>query len=155
MQIGQLLSGIAAQPQALTKLTDTQRETLKDILSRYDANRFTEDDFNALSAELRQAGIRPNAEVRAALETKGIDVDSFNPQPAGRRGPPPPPPPPPPSGSKEDNLTTLTEALLQAIAEFLAKLKTSSISGDDVNALNTLAQQSGANTTGLLVDEVA
>lgn len=162
MQIGQLLSGAVAHNPNLNKLTDKQRAQLDQILSKFDPATFNQDDFNALNEELKKAGIRPNAELKKAIEAHGINVEPFlkagNAAVNGPKGalPPPPPPPPPPAKASSSDAEDTVAALLKAIADFLEKLQSGTATEDDTQQLAKLAQQAASQgESGLLVDQVA
>ncbi len=162
MEIGKLLSGALARNPNTGKLTDDQRASLDKILAQFNPATFGQAEFNKLSADLNEAGIRPSAEVKKTIEAAGIDVSPYvkqlgNGQPSGSKGalPPPPPPPPPPKSSDSSDSSTIEE-LLTAIADFLEKLQSGSATEADTEELAALAQQAGAKgETGLIINQVA
>lgn len=76
MQVSAVSSATANSFQR-TELSTTQKGKLDSILEKYDSKNFTQQDFESLSNDLRQAGFRPNAEIKKALENKGINPDSY------------------------------------------------------------------------------
>ncbi len=160
MEIGKLLSGALARNPNIGKLTDDQRASLDKILAQFNPATFGQAEFNKLSADLNEVGIRPSAEVKKTIEAAGIDVSPYvkqlgNGQPSGPKGALPPPPPPPSKSSDSSNSSTIEE-LLTAIADFLEKLQSGSATEADTEELAALAQQAGAKgETGLIINQVA
>lgn len=172
MQIGSMLSNIVSHNPKMTTLTSDQRQTLSSILEKYDGVNFSKSDFENLSNELRAAGIRPSAEVKSALESKGINVDSYVSSAQGAEASPPvggPPPgggpggPPPPkkeeSSDDDSDSTSISayyssdESLTESIAAFLEKLKSGSVTKEDSENLLSLFSSANVPPNGLLVDK--
>ena len=67
-------------------LTETQKKTLQEIIAKYDMENMTDSDFESLVSDLKEAGIRPSAEVDSILEETGLNIEDFM-----KESPPPPP----------------------------------------------------------------
>lgn len=156
MQIGQLLGkAVQHNPNLQQPLTAEQKSALEQILAQFNSATFNQSDAKALGNALKEAGIRPSAEVRAAIEAKGINISQFAPAPQGKDAPPPPPPPPPPTAKNSSDEDTTLEALLKAIADFLEKIQSGNATQEDTQQLAELAQQVSSEGSGLIVDQVA
>ena len=65
-------------------LTQEKRETLEEILKKYDATNLSQSDKEALRQEIQEAGIRPGPSLGQALTDAGFDPNALRPS-----GPPP------------------------------------------------------------------
>ncbi len=57
------------------RLSESQREILSDILSRYDPNNFSAADEANMQSELKAASIFPGRELGTALEKAGFEIE--------------------------------------------------------------------------------
>ncbi|MCP4214231.1 MAG: hypothetical protein GY765_06220 [bacterium] len=56
------------------ELTTDQKDILEEILATYDPADFSEEDRDAMSARLKEAGIFPGRELGTALENAGFEI---------------------------------------------------------------------------------
>lgn len=69
------LTGIAGQNQTLAELlSQDQKESLQEILSRYDPENLTRDKMESLRRELAEAGIHRNYAVMSILNEAGFNL---------------------------------------------------------------------------------
>ena len=173
MQISSVVGSAISQSTSTTReLSATQRTNLDKILEKYDGANFTAEDFAELGSELKSAGIRPSAEVKSAIEAKGINIDQY----VSASGQTPPPPPPPQtsgtigtssnSSSEEggllDQLLSSLESddeastsLNSAIYDFVQKYRTGSVEESDISQLVSALDSANVPPNGLLVNKKA
>jgi hypothetical protein len=93
----------AAQPNgapAPVPLTAAELATVKTVLAPYKSANLTAQDAKTIKRTLRDAGLRRNRELEAALVAAGFSPEKLDlldpppPRPAGDGAPPPPSPPP-------------------------------------------------------------
>jgi hypothetical protein len=93
----------AAQPNgapAPAPLTAAELATVKTVLAPYKSANLTAQDAKTIKRTLRDAGLRRNRELEAALVAAGFSPEKLDlldpppPRPAGDGAPPPPSPPP-------------------------------------------------------------
>ena len=120
-------------------LTDEQKSTIQDILSKYDAENLTEEDAQAIFEEMREAGIPPGPGMKEAVEEAGFDLEPFKPEG--------PPPPPPPQGGMNQELDVES---LQSLQNILNQFDLSNLSAEDEESLFSQIQQAGFMTPGNL-----
>jgi hypothetical protein len=70
-------------------LSDEQKSTVSDILSSYDAENLTESDAQAITEQLKNAGIAPSKSLETAMTEAGFDSKSLA-ELAGKERPAPP-----------------------------------------------------------------
>lgn len=131
-------------------LTDSQKATAADIISKYSADSMTEESAAAMRNELTEAGIKPGEDLKGILESAGFEVQG--PEGAKQGGKAQgggKPPPPPPSESAESSETS---SLIQS---FLEKYDAGEATEDDVADLIELLRQNGLSTKGVVLDEEA
>ena len=121
------------------ELTDDQKSTIEDILSKYDAENLTTDDAQAIFDEMRDAGISPGSAMKEAVEEAGFDLEPFKPEGG--------PPPPPPSGGMNQGLDVES---LQSLQNILNQFDLSNLSSEDEESLFSQIQQAGFMTPGNL-----
>jgi hypothetical protein len=120
-------------------LTDDEKSTLEEILSKYDAEDMTEEDMQSMMDEIKDAGIRPGEDLKDALEEAGFEMKPPS-------GPPPPPPP-----QTEDTESTSTETP-QYLLDFLQKYEAGEVTDEDLASLAASIKSQSGDYTGLLVD---
>ncbi|MFN7613344.1 MAG: hypothetical protein ACK5ZH_02960 [Alphaproteobacteria bacterium] len=171
MQISSVVGSAISQSTSTTReLSATQRTNLDKILEKYDGANFTAEDFAELGSELKSAGIRPSAEVKSAIEAKGINIDQY----VSASGQTPPPPPQTSgttgtssnSSSEEggllDQLLSSLESddeastsLNSAIYDFVQKYRTGSVEESDISQLVSALDSANVPPNGLLVNKKA
>ncbi|MFN8819303.1 MAG: hypothetical protein ACK5WY_04885 [Holosporaceae bacterium] len=159
MNIGSIQNTAAAQVAKPQSLNSAQKSKLDEIVSKYDGNNFSAQDFESLSKELKDAGIRPSAEVKNALNAKGIDPTKY----AGAAGEPQGAPPPGGAGqlqakqSDDDSgipsLYTGDSDLSKALTNFYKKLKTDTLSTEDQKNLLSLFDSAGLPPNGVSINK--
>jgi hypothetical protein len=121
-------------------LTDEQKTQLEEILSKYDPEKMTDENRQALMEELKTAGIPLTRDAAEILEKSGFERPE---------GPPPPPPGPPPQDS--GTTTPLNATFVQLMEQYQA----GEIAEEEfLDQLNMLKEQI-VNGTGGLIDTTA
>lgn len=67
-------------------LSDTQKTQVNDILSNYDANNLSEDDFQAISEQFKESGIPTGPGLKSVVEEAGFDFSEYAGQGRGELG---------------------------------------------------------------------
>jgi hypothetical protein len=122
-------------------LSDDQKETINSILSNYDSENMTKENFDSLFDELKSSGIQMCDDLKEILETSGFQPSE------GPQGPPP----------TDDNSSTdqTSNSLTEDMIDILEKIKSGDISSDDIDSLIKNLQESGQLTQGNLVNKTA
>ena len=141
-------------------LTDDQKKKLDDILSNYDSSNMTADSAKSLMDALKSSGIKPSKDVKDYLDSKGFDIK-------------------PPKGAPSPDATSILSSLNSTslssasstsstgsasgtssssnlpayLQDFINKEQAGTVTQDDINSLIASLQNSGQNTTGVLVDQ--
>lgn len=124
------------QTSAGSTLTDEQKKTLQDIISKYDPDNMTDESTKAMLDEIKAAGIKPGKEFGEIMNTAG-----FKP-PEKPQGPPP-----------ADESTSLK--VPEYIASFLEKQESGTATEEDIISLIQNLLTSNKSTTGSIVDTKA
>jgi hypothetical protein len=135
-------------------LSDDQKSSIADILSKYDPENLSEEDVEAIKDELKEAGVRPSAELKAAIEEAGFDAEAFRPS-----GPPPggpgqaggPPPGPPPGGESEE----ASEETLKTIASIFEEYDLENLNEDDLDEIQQRLQEARISLPGAVINQTA
>lgn len=133
-------------------MSESQKTSFQEIISKYDVDNFSKTDFETMGKEFRQAGIRPTREVKSMLEMNGFNVEQYiKGGPGGPQGPRPmggPGGPPKPKDMQEglQQLLTISEETgdseLQSIVEdMLTKSEEDAVTEKDEEKLRTYLQQ--------------
>lgn len=118
-------------------LTDDQKQTLEEIIAKYDSENMTGEDTKELFEELKSAGIPPSKDVREALDAAGFKPPE---KPNGE--------PPKPEGAEfSSNAKTLID--------ILQKAETGEATQDEINTFITQLQSTGSVFSGSLIDTKA
>ena len=117
-------------------LTDDQKTTLQEIISKYDPENMTAEDQKTMMDEIKAAGIQPSKEFGEVMNEAGFK-------------PPEKPEGPPPDSSTQGTNSNLPDYLL----EFIQKQEAGTVTQDDINSLIQSLQNSGSTTSGNLVDQ--
>lgn len=85
-------------------LSEEQKSTVNEILSSYDMDSLTQEQFEEISRQFGEAGIMPSDSLKSTIEEAGFDFSEFlatreanGPAQGGM------PPPPPPQGGEESS----------------------------------------------------
>ncbi len=127
-----------------THMTDSQKISFQNIISVYDPDNFSREDFFSLGEELHNAGINPSHEVRTLLEESGFNVKEYAP-PHGSKGPDGTMGPP----QRRNNLDSQT---LQSLFNILSSFDLANLSTDDEQILMDRLTNSGILKQGLIVN---
>ena len=131
-------------PQAgQTRMTESQKSSFEEIMSKHDAENFTKADFEAMGEELRQAGIGRTGEVKSMLENAGFNVDQY--AEGGPGGMQRPGGPPPMQGG-------INVQALQSFQEILDDYDLTNMSSEDQENLMNKLTGSGLLQTGWIVN---
>lgn len=125
-----------------TKLTDEQKKTLTDILSKYDASSMTEETTKTMMDEIKSTGIKPSKEFGQLMEASGFK------RPEKPQGPPP-------DGGKggAEGLSSTDKSNLPSfMLDFISKQESGTVTQDDINTLISNLQSNSDNTKGSLVN---
>jgi len=127
------------------KLTDDQKEAVLEIVSRYNAENFSDEDKKAMMEELKSAGLPKSREVGELLREEGFDIKPPEGGPQGM-------PAMRPGGmQKQEKSDAMTDAYDQ-LKEILEKLENGELDEESLlKSLNTL-RESFSQNTGNLVD---
>jgi len=129
-------------------MTESQRSSFQEIISKYDPENFSQANFDAMGEELRQAGIGRTREVKSMLETAGFNVDQYaedGPGAVGGKGGPGGKGKPPMQGP-------IDMQALQSFQEILNSYDLTNMSSeDDENLMNELTN-SGLLQSGLILN---
>lgn len=98
-----LYSPITSSTREQNSLSDSQKDSIKDILSNYDASSLTSDDASEIVELFKELGVNPSQEMASYLDELGFDAaqigqlsqDSSSTSTSMAKGSMPPPPPPP------------------------------------------------------------
>jgi len=138
MEIGEIVSSYTTQYLSQQSLTEDQKNALEEILAKYDPENMTEEERQAMRAEMREAGIPRTAETGQILMDAG-----FMPKPPEGMAAGGPPPGPPPDEAEEKD-TTLLDLINQAKSgeidedEFISLLLDYAESGGSINPGNVI-----------------
>lgn len=121
-------------------LSEDQKSTLQDILSKYDASSMTDESTKKMMDEIKETGIKPSKAFGEIMNDAG-----FNPpeKPSG--------PPPDEAASGMNSDSKISEELLA----FIKKQQSGDISQNDIATLIQTLQNSGQSAQGSLVDQTA
>ena len=122
-----------------SSLTEEQKSTLEDIISKYDPDNMDEESMTAMMDEIKEAGITPSKEFGEIMNTAGFEP------PEKPQGPPP---------TEETDETSETETP-QCVLDFLEKKETGEITDEDINTLVQSLLSTDQSTTGTIVDQKA
>jgi hypothetical protein len=121
-------------------LSDDQKSTLQDILSKYDASSMTDDSTKTMMDEIKEAGIKPSKAFGEIMNAAGFKPPE---KPSG--------PPPDEQASGMNSNSKISEELLA----FIKKQESGDISQNDIATLIQTLQNSGQSAQGSLVDQTA
>ncbi len=128
-----------------------QKTSVQEIISNYDPEHFSKDEFMAMGREFRDAGIRPSEELKSMLEEHGFQVDPFVME---GHGPKPPEGPaglkqgPPPRNLLEglQQLLTISEdirddELKTMVEELMEKQESDEVTAEDMDDLHSYLRE--------------
>lgn len=121
--------------ESTSKLTDEQKETLQEILAKYNPDNITQDSIKAMMDEIKSAGITPSKDLREIMEAAGFK------------------PPEKPQGPPPDETAGSTGNIPQYLLDFIEKQESGEVTQEDIDSLILSLQNSGKTTLGSLVDQ--
>jgi hypothetical protein len=135
-------------------LTDVQKQTVNDILSNYDSESITQDDFLDIFSQFEEAGIPLGESHKSVVEDAGFNFDANIQQSIADGTMPPPPdgnrPPPPPQSSS----SSTTDSNSSQLAELLTAFKNGNADQSDIEAFIQSIQDKSSQSTGNIVNNV-
>lgn len=155
---GVMMTQMQNTAQNQNTLSEAQLAEVNDILSQYDADNLSQDDFENLFQQFKDAGIPMGESLKAATEEAGFDF-SANLEVAMQTGSMPPPPggmpPPPPSESAEATEDEEENEYSAQLSELLAAYENGEADQSDFEALIESIKASSTSATGNLINQVA
>ncbi len=122
-----------------SSLSEEEKSSLQEILSKYDPDNMSQEDRESLKAELEEEGLWGNVNTFRALDDAGFA--------------PPPPPQGGMPGMSDDDEDEETSNSAQLMLDLLNQLESGELTQDDFTAqLESLIEDSGT-TTGNIVDQ--
>ena len=131
--------------ESTNSLTDDQKKTLQDIISKYDPETITQDQMKSMMDEIKEAGIKPGKAFGEVMNAAGFKPPE-KPQGAPPQGPPPQGPPPDVQQSSDEDITT-------QLLNLLNQNKTGEVSENDINDFIQSLKNSGNSIIGTLVNQ--
>lgn len=129
-------------------LSDEQKATVNDILSNYDAESMTQQDFEEISQQFGEAGIAPSESLKTTIEEAGYDFSEFL---AAREangpmqgGMPPPPP--------RDGENTAESEYSSELSELLTALENNEADEADFESFISFMRSGNDDMIGNLLD---
>jgi hypothetical protein len=118
-------------------LTDDQKQTLEEIVAKYDSENMTGEDTKALFEELKSAGIPPSKDVKETLDAAGFKT------------------PEKPNGEPPKTEGTELSSNAKTLIDILQKAETGEATQDEINAFITQLQSTSSVFSGSLIDTKA
>lgn len=133
-------------------LTDEQKQKVNNILSNYNSSNITQSDFESISQQFKDAGIKPSESLKSTVEAAGFDF-SANIQatmqangmhhaggPGGMM-----PPPPKSSSSNSDSDSDYSQQLSDLLSSYENGTATQSDFESFINSIKTNSSSSTGN----------
>jgi len=150
------LEQLSSSRTPVSTLTDDQKSTISDILSNYDADNISEDDAKEIWQAFQDAGIKPQAGMKEAIESAGFDADNIRTLATGETAPTGAaggtPPPPPPDGGGFGSSSSISATDLSTLKDILSNYDLSNLSSDDQTNLLSQINAAGLSSLGNLID---
>lgn len=118
------------------KLTDEQKQTIEDIISKYDPENMTDESAKAMMDELKAAGIGPSREFGEIMNAAG-----FKP-PEKPEGPPP-----------QDSTQSTQQEIPEFMVDFMQKQESGEVTDADIATLIQNLLNTNKSTTGSIIDQ--
>lgn len=123
-----------------TSLTDEQKKTLQDIISKYDPETITGDQQKEMMDTIKEAGITPGDDFKEIMDAAGFKPPE---KPEG-------PPPDQASGSSSSSTDTT-----QQLLDLLKGIESGTTSESDLSSFIQSLQNSSSSSIGTLVNQKA
>ena len=140
------MMGMSGAMSKMTELTDDQKSTIADILSKYDSDNVSDEDAQAIFQAFKDAGITPAKGMKEAIEAAGFDAEDLRTRGMSDQGMPPPPP----QSSFGTNSVNLSS--LQSLQEILSQYDLTNLSESDQSTLLSELESSGFVYPGSVID---
>lgn len=132
-------------PQKTEALTDDQKNTISEILSKYDAENVSTEDAVAIFEEFKEAGITPTRGMKEAIEAAGFDAEDLRSKGLSDQGMPPPP-------QQSSTSSSINLSALQSLQEILSQYDLTNLSETDQTSLVSALESSGFIYPGSVLD---
>ncbi|MBI9072653.1 MAG: hypothetical protein JEY94_13705 [Melioribacteraceae bacterium] len=119
-------------PKQSQPLSDEQKTSLNDIVSKYDPSSISKSDFETMMTEIKEAGITPSKELKGFMEEAGFEMPEGGPRGAKGSGRPEPP---------------------QFMKDLIKQLETGDISEDELKSFIESFKNGNDDPEGTLVDK--
>jgi hypothetical protein len=115
-------------------MTEETKKQVTDILSQYDPENLSSEDMDAIKKSFKEAGVRPNSELKSMLEDSGFDAKALGDrarETQGAGGGPPPGSPPPGGGAPPGGVQQASTDQLKQLSSMLEQYDLNNLSEDD------------------------
>ncbi|MEI6291273.1 MAG: hypothetical protein WCP19_12645 [Chloroflexota bacterium] len=127
-------------------LTDAQKTSIQDILSKYDSANVTKADAQSIFQAFKDAGIRPSRELKQVIEAAGFDAEALRDmgrpdRPADRS-----------TAADKGSKNNVDLSALKSLQNLLGQFDLSNMTTDNSQTLVTKLQELGFLTPGSVID---
>lgn len=129
-------------------LSADQKSQIQSILSQYDPDQVDEEDAKSIFQAFREAGIKPSAGMKEAIEAAGFDAEDLR----AKGKPQGPPPPPPPQGGGKSGNAGINLSALKTLQDILSEYDLTDMSEEEETGLLGQLQQQGFMNPGIVID---
>ncbi|HEY9075849.1 MAG TPA: hypothetical protein VIO61_04860 [Anaerolineaceae bacterium] len=136
----------AGMRRQMNVLTDEDKQKIQDILAQYDPENVSAEDAKAIFKAFRDAGIRPGAGMKEAIEAAGFDAEALRAQ-----GMPEPPPPPEGRGGMHGS-KGINFSALSSLKNILEQNDLTSLTTDQESELLNKLDEAGLLNPGYMID---
>jgi hypothetical protein len=128
-------------------LTDAQKEALQKIIAQYDPKTATQDQIKSMMDQIKQAGIPPSKDASSIMKQAGFKVHGKHHKGGGQKSSTQQT-----TSTDSTNSTNSNSSITDLIQTLIQNQNTGNATNNDVNTLIQTLQNSGATTTGNVVD---
>jgi hypothetical protein len=140
--VGQMMG--AGMTPRMTALTDDQKKTIADILSKYDSKNVSTDDAKSIFEAFREAGIKPAKGMKEAIEAAGFNADDLRSKGLSDQTTLPL------QSSSSSNSINLSA--LQSLQQILSQFDLTNLSDSDQTSLTQQLESNGFIYPGSVID---
>lgn len=137
----------AARPQQSPQISSAQSESLKNILSNFDANNISETDARNIVDKVKEVSVKPGQPLVLIFANEGFDAKSIG-QKAGAEGQRPPPP----GGGKGGPKGEINTEALSALTQLLEAKDGEEVTETEWNDFYTGLENQGVDTSKPFID---
>jgi hypothetical protein len=126
-------------PPPTKPMTEESKKQVTDILSQYDPENLSSEDMDSINKSFKEAGIRPNGELKSMLEDSGFDAKTLGDrarETQGADGGPPPGGPPPGGGAPPGGAQQASTDQLKQLSSMLEQYDLNNLSEDDQSSIS-------------------